>query len=69
MSQNTQITLAKGGTAERQVPISKIHIPDLWHIASGIRTGAFVTSRADNADRILEVWNLAHDLRRHIQES
>lgn len=54
------ITLAKGGTKERKIDVSKIEIADLWHIAM----------RTDGPDQamILEVWNLAHDMRRALQE-
>ena len=58
---DTIITLSKGGTAERQVKLSHLEIPDLWHLAQSL----------PNPHRrvILECWNIAHDLKRHIGES
>ena len=31
MSENTEVTLSKGGTKERQVSINDVQIPNLWH--------------------------------------
>jgi hypothetical protein len=48
------ITLAKGGTAERSVPLGDIRIPDLLHIANSLND--------PSRDAVLECWHLAHDL-------
>ena len=58
------VTLAKGGTEERTVPISEVVIPDIWHTAMELRE-----TRPKAADAILEVWHIAHSLRRHIAEN
>lgn len=63
------ITLSKGGTKERNVPINQVEIPDLWHIAQVIKTSKDFRSGEETADLILKCWYLAHDLRKHIQES
>lgn len=57
----TTITLNKGGTAEKQVGIHRIQVPDLWHLAQ--------STRLDPQERkaILDCWHLAHDLKTHIQ--
>jgi len=69
------ITLSKGGEAERTRDINEITIPDLWHIAMWLQDEAkqrglpLKLSLKRNAEMILETWNLAHDLKRHIEES
>lgn len=67
MSTNTLITLSKGGTKERTVPIGKITIPNLWHIAQELKKMEMVCHDTTAADYVLECWNLCHDLLRHIQ--
>lgn len=52
------VTLSKGGQGERVVRLEAITIPDLWH------AGETPAERS----RILEVWNLAHDLKRELLE-
>lgn len=69
MSNETIITLYAGGTEERNLPVSKITIPDLWHIAEAIRQHGRVADGPGCADLILECWQIAHGLKRHIQES
>lgn len=69
MSTETKVTLSKGGTGKGTKSISKIIIPDLWHIAQGIRCGSLKAANPESADLILECWHLAHDFKRHIQES
>ncbi len=59
----TEITLNKGGAAERVIDSSEISVPDLWHLAQRLK---------DNGDhfsgnQILECWHLAHNLKAHIQ--
>ena len=63
------ITQAKGGTAERQVDVATLQVPDLWHIAIALKQG-----KADNltpaaGDVVLNCWSLCHDLLKHIRES
>lgn len=69
MANDTKVTLSKGGSKERTLPISQVHIPDLWHIAEKIRTDGLNPPGTECAGLILEVWNLCHDFKRHIQES
>lgn len=65
-----KITFSKGGTKERKVKVSDIQIPDLWHIAIYLkeiarRPGHSVL--AEHADSILEVWHMAHDMKKALQ--
>ena len=59
-TQDTIVTLSKGGTNERKVKLSTIHIPDLWHVAS--------EAGPVHAPAIREVWHIAHDLKRELLE-
>ena len=68
MSLKTQITLSKGGTHEHALPLSKIQIPDLWHIAELIRTSKEPWAGSGTADRVIQCWALTHDLHRHIAD-
>ena len=61
MSNDTKVTLNKGGTKEKTLPISGIKIPDLWHIAEN-------QSNTEDRERILLCWEIAHGLHRHILE-
>lgn len=54
------VTFAKGGTAERTVPIEEIRIPDLWHIAKA-------QENPDDAEKVRQVWHMAHDLLKAIR--
>ena len=58
------VTRAKGGTAERKVDISKIQVPDLWHIAQRMKEKKGYEAEA--ADMVLECWHLTHDLYKHV---
>ena len=55
------ITLSKGGTGERTVELSKIVIPDLWHIAHN-------QEFKGDKEAIILCWHLCHDLRRTLEE-
>ena len=52
------VTLSCGGTNKRQVDPASIEIPNLWHLAMRLK--------GLEREQVLEVWNLAHDLRKHI---
>ena len=54
------VTLAKGGTAEREVAARDLQVPDLWNIAHQLPER--------QRDAVLETWHLAHDLLSHIRE-
>jgi len=69
MAKKTLVTLSKGGTKERTVPVSEIEIPDMWHISQAVRRTQEIALSQKAADLILEVWHLAHDLKKHIEES
>jgi hypothetical protein len=56
-----KITLSKGGTGEKTIPLNKVQIPDLWHIASR------QTSPADKR-QILKCWHMTHDLLRELRD-
>ena len=62
MSVNTVVTLNEGGTKECKVPVSEIQIPDVFGIFKTLRK-----SHPEMADRVLEVWDLAHDFKNHIE--
>jgi hypothetical protein len=49
------IIRAPHGTHRRSVPIDKITVPDLWHIAMTLQDKAA-------QDQVLECWYLCHDL-------
>ena len=68
MSNETKVTLNKGGSEEKTLPISQITIPDLWHIAEAIRKNGKVADGPGCAALILECWNLAHDLKNHVKQ-
>lgn len=61
-----QVTLARGGTAERTLNLRDVKIPDLWHTVEAIRIadGRPIALEPGTADVILECWNIAHQLRR-----
>jgi hypothetical protein len=60
------IILSQGGTNERTVSASTIKIPDLWHLAMHLKKGNALDRR--EAEKVLECWNLAHDLLGHIRK-
>lgn len=66
MSQNTKVTLFKGGTKESTLPISEVTIPDLWFIANAIRTGEQISILPAAAEQILDCWHIAGALKNHI---
>ncbi len=53
------ITMHKGGTGEKEIKISALQVPDLWHVAQhqGERYKAL----------ILDCWHLAHAMKDHLQ--
>jgi len=69
MAATTKVTLNKGGSEEKTVSISKVVIPDLWLIAEALREKGKVHDGPGCATAILECWGLAHDFKRHIEES
>jgi hypothetical protein len=54
----TKIIRCPDGEGRTEVDIEKVHIPDLWHIAMSLPD--------IHQKQILEVWHLAHDLKRNI---
>ena len=69
MANETKVTLSRGGSGEKTVPISQVQIPDLWHLAQAVRTSKKLWAGQEACDLILEVWSRAHDLKNHIQET
>ena len=57
------IIRAQGGTAEREVYLDDIQVPDMWHLYSQLEA-----SDPGAAQAIHEVWTLAHDLLRNLKE-
>lgn len=51
------ITLAKGGTLEKTIPVTDIEIPDVWHIAHQIED-------LDDRQAVLTLWHAAHDMKK-----
>ena len=68
------ITLNPGAPSEMTAEPGAIPIPDLWHIAQGLKSsGEQVYAPVDGemrwvlaGDYILDCWHLAHALRRYI---
>ena len=58
-TEDRMVTRARGGSAERKVKLADIKIPDVWHIAQAQKT-------PEAKEAILEVWHLAHDLRKEL---
>jgi hypothetical protein len=68
-TKKVMVTLFKGGTNEKTIPIDEVHIPDLWHIAQKIADGRPIDNPKKARDMILDTWHTAAWLRKHIQES
>ena len=56
-----KITLAKGGTLEREIDVNQIKIPDMWDVVMR-------TKDPDNKKMVMECWYLAHDMKRALLE-
>lgn len=63
-----EVTLSKGGTKERTLPINQIRIHDLWHMVVEMEQSDDSAIRKQG-ELINEVWLIAHDLKRHIEET
>ena len=65
----TKVKLGSRG----EVPVSEIAIPDIWNEMMRLKNcdnscpEMSLTERARIADRVLEVWHLAHSFRKHIK--
>ena len=62
-----KITRAEGGTAEREVDVKDIKVPDLWHLYQHLKTTAKGTLADKEAEAVHETWQLAHDLLKNLQ--
>lgn len=62
----TLVTLAARGAARRRVDIRDIEVPDLWDLAMWLKRHE---SQDGDSELVLQVWGLAHDLKRHIEKS
>lgn len=51
MKDMNMITRSKGGTAQREIHIASLQIPDMW---------------GSKDEAVMEVWRIAHDLKREI---
>ena len=60
-----RIIRSKGGSEQREVEVSEIQIPDLWHVAVMLEK-EFQMKGA--AGQVLECWYLCHDMLRTLQE-
>lgn len=63
------ITICKGGTKERQVPINELEIPDLWHIAQLSDLRPYSMNGRAIKEMLLDCWHIAHSLKFHIMEN
>jgi len=57
----TMVTRAQGGTAERQVDISQIQVPDLWHIYEKLNeiaraAGVIFDAEPDPSPNMTQAW-------------
>jgi len=66
MSLRTKVTLFKGGTREKTVPIRDVVIPDMWHIAQSVRYRRTLDNPSVCADLCLDCWHIAGALKDHI---
>lgn len=55
-----EIITAEHGSNEQKIDVSKIHIHDLWHIAMRLED-------PNEQKIVLEIWDLAHDMRGALQ--
>jgi|TARA_B110000263_G_scaffold249899_1_gene269135 hypothetical protein len=64
-------TRSKGGTAEREELISQIEVPDLWHLIQAMKQGTTISKKEGQrlVASIEECWHLAHDMKRHMQDT
>ena len=59
------LTVARNGTKEQKVPLSEVHIPDLYAYADSlIESEDYRLQHAGRA--IMATWLLAHDLLREL---
>ena len=72
MAEETTIVLSRGGTHERIMFVEDIEIKDLWHAAMAIKNGDSKYWSQKIRDKVFEeiigVWELTHDLKKHIIE-
>ena len=67
------LTLHKGGAGEREIAITAIDVPDLWHVAMHHLDAADLTKHDECAQHmawskmILNCWHLAHAMKDHLQ--
>jgi len=63
-----KIIRSMDGTARREVELSDIKVPDMWHLYIRLRED----KRLDNglraaAEDVLETWHIAHDLLKNLK--
>lgn len=64
--------IVSGHKNARGVAISRIRIPDLWHLARALMGATDKDGRrfgAAERDAVLKTWHIAHQLHRHISGS
>ena len=64
-----KVILAARGQARREVELSEVRVPDLWHIATDFGSGTKESTLTPTQKRevVLECWHLAHDLLANLQ--
>ncbi len=70
-AKKVMVTLFRGGTDEKTIPIEEVEIPDLWHIAQRVRTGRYMELpyRKIAYKLIIQTWHTASWLKDHIQRN
>jgi hypothetical protein len=66
------VTRHPKGQHPKEVRITSVHIPDLWHIAMALKELSVKNGNTwmdFAADEVLEAWHIAHDLKDHVIDS
>ena len=58
------ITLHKGGTGEKEIKVSAIHVPDLWPVVIRLRKA----KQTGDAQLVIDCWHLTHAMKDHLQQ-
>jgi len=60
---NRTVVLSPGGSRRREVPLNQIVVPDCWQIAERLKE----MGMSEEAEKVLQTWHLAHDLKRNLE--
>jgi hypothetical protein len=71
MTSKNTLTLHKGGTGEKEIPIKSLTVPDLWHVAQYHHDKSLAPAvepwHALQHKMIMEAWSLAHAMKDRLQ--